>query len=88
MVSTQWSRTTKRLVAVGLVIVLLLLFYVFRALLPPVLLAVVLAYLLKPLADGLERRSKLPRTVAVFLVFLVLLLLLAIIAASLLATAK
>ena len=79
MVSTRWSRTTKRLVVVGVVIVLLLLLYVFRALLPPVLFAVVLAYLLKPLADALERRSRLPRTVAVLLVFLVLVLFLAII---------
>jgi predicted PurR-regulated permease PerM/phosphoglycolate phosphatase-like HAD superfamily hydrolase len=67
------------LVVVGLVIVLLLVLYVFRALLPPILLAVVLAYLLKPFADLLERRTRLPRTPAVIFVYLLLLLLISII---------
>jgi predicted PurR-regulated permease PerM/phosphoglycolate phosphatase-like HAD superfamily hydrolase len=77
MISTKWSQTTKRLVVVGLVIILLLVLFVFRALLPPVAIAVVLAYILKPFADFVERRAKLPRTLAVILVFVVLLLLLA-----------
>lgn len=77
MISTKWSQTTKRLVVVGLVIILLLVLFVFRALLPPVAIAVVLAYILKPFADFVERRAKLPRTLAVILVFLILLLLLA-----------
>jgi predicted PurR-regulated permease PerM/phosphoglycolate phosphatase-like HAD superfamily hydrolase len=77
--STEWSRTTKRLVVVGLVIILLLLLYIFRALLPPVAIALVLAYLLKPLADQVERRAKLPRALAVILVFLALLLIISII---------
>jgi predicted PurR-regulated permease PerM/phosphoglycolate phosphatase-like HAD superfamily hydrolase len=74
MVSAKWSRTTKRLVVVGLVVVLLLLFYIFRDLLPPVALALVLAYILKPLVDFLERRGRVPRTLATLLVFLLLLL--------------
>jgi predicted PurR-regulated permease PerM/phosphoglycolate phosphatase-like HAD superfamily hydrolase len=65
------------MVIVGLIILLLLTLYVFHALLAPLILAVVLAYLLKPLADLIERRAKLPRTLAVFLVFLILLLILA-----------
>jgi predicted PurR-regulated permease PerM/phosphoglycolate phosphatase-like HAD superfamily hydrolase len=77
--STEWSRTTKRLVVVGLVIILLILLYIFRALLPPIAIALVLAYLLKPLADQVERRTKLPRALAVAFVFLALLLLLSII---------
>ena len=36
MASTAWSPTTKRLIVIGLVIVLLLVLYVFRALLPPI----------------------------------------------------
>ncbi|NIV37933.1 MAG: AI-2E family transporter, partial [Anaerolineae bacterium] len=74
MPSTEWSRTTKRLVIVGLVIILLLIFYVFRGLLPPVAIALVLAYLLKPIADIAEKRTKLPRTLAVILIFLVILI--------------
>lgn len=79
MVSTQWSRTTKRLVIVGLIIVLLLLLYVFRQVVPPVAIALVLAYLLKPFADWVQKRLKVPRTLAVLLVFLVLLILFSII---------
>jgi predicted PurR-regulated permease PerM/phosphoglycolate phosphatase-like HAD superfamily hydrolase len=75
MVSTEWSRTTKRLVVVGLIIALLLAAYLFRALLPPVAIAMVLAYVLKPLVDLLERRAGLPRLLAVILVFLALLVL-------------
>jgi HAD superfamily hydrolase (TIGR01549 family) len=72
MVSTEWSRTTKRLVIVGLIIIFLLALYLFRALLPPVILAFVLAYLLKPLADWFERRTEVPRTLAVVVVYLAL----------------
>lgn len=73
MISTEWSRTTKRLVVVGLIIILLLALYLFRALLPPVILAFVLAYLLKPVADFVERRLDVRRTLAVVIVYLLLL---------------
>jgi HAD superfamily hydrolase (TIGR01549 family) len=79
MDSTNWSLTTKRLVIVGLVIVLLIGLYISRAILPPIALAVVLAFLLKPIVDYVDRRTKLPRAVAVLLVFLVVLLLLSLI---------
>jgi predicted PurR-regulated permease PerM/phosphoglycolate phosphatase-like HAD superfamily hydrolase len=77
MPSTKWGRTTKRLVIVGLVIVFLLVLYVFRDLLPPVALALVLSYLLKPIVDLAERRIKLSRTLATILIFLAILLLIA-----------
>ncbi|MGC9335008.1 MAG: AI-2E family transporter [Anaerolineae bacterium] len=79
MAPTEWSRTTKRLVVIGLIIVFLLVLYLFRALLPPVILAFVLAYLLKPLVDFLERRVEIPRTLAVVLVYLVLLMIIIVI---------
>jgi predicted PurR-regulated permease PerM/phosphoglycolate phosphatase-like HAD superfamily hydrolase len=82
MVSTEWSHTTKRLVVVGLVIILLLILFLLRALLPPIAIAGVLAYLLKPIVDFLERRTGLPRLLAVILVFIVLLLIIAIIPAT------
>jgi HAD superfamily hydrolase (TIGR01509 family) len=84
MASTAWSPTTKRLIVAGLVIVLLLVFYVFRALLPPVAIALVLAYILKPLADLIERRTKLPRTLSVIIVFVILLLIISTIPATVL----
>ncbi len=77
MVSTEWSRTTKRLVVIGLIIVLLLTLYLFRAIIPLVAIAIVLAYLLKPMVDYVERRGKLPRTLSVILVFLALILVIA-----------
>jgi predicted PurR-regulated permease PerM/phosphoglycolate phosphatase-like HAD superfamily hydrolase len=73
MISTEWSRTTKRLVIVGLILIFLLALYLFRALLPPVILAFILAYLLKPVVDFIERRLDVPRTLAVVLIYLVLL---------------
>ena len=72
MTTTEWSSTTKRLVIVGLIIILLLGLYLFRSLLPPIALATVLAFLLKPVADFVERRTRAPRTLAVVLVFLAL----------------
>jgi predicted PurR-regulated permease PerM/phosphoglycolate phosphatase-like HAD superfamily hydrolase len=79
MISTEWSRTTKRLIVVGLVIALLVALYRFRAILPPVVIAVILAYVLKPLVDRLERRAKMPRLLAVLLVFAALLVLVSLI---------
>lgn len=83
MPSVEWTRTTKRIVVVGLVIVFVLLLYLFRALLPSLLIATVLAYVLKPVADLLERRVRMPRLLAVILVFLALLALVATIPATL-----
>jgi len=82
MNSTEWSHTTKRLVVVGLILLFLLALYLFRILLPPLAIAMVLAYVLKPLADFIERRARLPRLLAVFLVFLMLLVILSIIPAT------
>ncbi len=79
MLSPRWSLTTKRLVVVGLIIILLLVLYVFRALLAPVAIALVLAYILKPFADLVERRARVSRTLAVLLVFLILLLAISVI---------
>jgi HAD superfamily hydrolase (TIGR01549 family) len=82
MVSSAWSSTTKRMIAVGLVVVLLLILYLFRSILLPIAIAAVLAYLLKPLADFLERRARLPRLLAVILVFLALLVVVSTIPAT------
>jgi HAD superfamily hydrolase (TIGR01549 family) len=82
MMSSEWSSTTKRMFAVGLVVVLLLLLYLFRSLLPLIAIAAVLAYLLKPVADFLERRARMSRLLAVILVFLALLLVVSTIPAT------
>ena len=84
MPSTEWAHTTKRIVVVGLVIIFLLSLYLFRAVLPSLLIATVLAYILKPIADILERRVRVPRTLAVLLVVIALLALIGTIPATLL----
>ncbi|MBN1660398.1 MAG: AI-2E family transporter [Anaerolineae bacterium] len=65
--------------AAGLFIILLLVLYLFRALIPPFAVAVLLAYIVKPVADRVERRLRLSRTLSVLLVYLVILVLIALV---------
>jgi predicted PurR-regulated permease PerM len=71
--SRPWSEPTKRWVVVGLIIAGAILLYMVRILLPPVILAVLLAYLLNPLVE-LLMRSRLSRTYATVLAYLILLI--------------
>lgn len=80
--SKPWSESTKRWVAVGLVVASSLLLYRVRSLLPPVILACLLAYLLTPIVD-LFKRLRLSRTKATVVTYLLLLLVIGL-AASLL----
>lgn len=82
MDSNSWSRTTKRIVVVSLFALLLVAVYLFRSVVPPAAVGFVLAYLLKPLVDGLQRHSGLPRTICILLIFIVLFLLIATIPAT------
>lgn len=71
--SKPWSESTKRWVVVGLVVGGSLLLYRVRSLLPPVILACLLAYLLTPVVD-LFKRVRLSRTKATVVTYLLLLL--------------
>jgi len=82
VVSKPWSEATKRWVAVGLVVAGALVVYRIRGLLPPVILACLLAYLLGPLV-GRFTRLRLSRTKATLVTYLLLLVALAV-AASIL----
>ncbi|MBN1137348.1 MAG: AI-2E family transporter [Anaerolineae bacterium] len=82
MGSSQWSRTTKLVTVVSLIVLLLLVLYLFRGIVLPVVMAVVLAYILKPLVDFLDRKAGLPRTLAALLVYATLLVALIIIVAA------
>lgn len=82
MGSSQWSRTTKLVIVVSLIVLLLLAFYLFRDILLPVIMAVVLAYILKPLVDFLDKRLGLPRTLAALLSSAILLVALVILVGS------
>ena len=80
--SKPWSEATKRWVVVGLIVAGALVVYRIRSLLPPVILACVLAYLLGPVVGRLTR-LRLSRTKATLVAYLLLLLALAV-AASIL----
>ncbi len=71
--SKPWSDITKRFVAFGLVLAGLAVLYRVRALLPPVILACLLAYLLNPVVDRLSR-LRLSRNAATGVTYVLLLL--------------
>jgi predicted PurR-regulated permease PerM len=72
-VSRPWSDTTKRWVALGLVLAGLAVLYRVRALLPPVILACLLAYLLSPVVDRLSH-PRISRNLATAITYVLLML--------------
>lgn len=68
-----WSDYTRRVI--GLLVLAAVLFVVWaaRGVLTPLVIALVLAFLIEPLVDGLNRRLKVPRFLAAVVVLLVLL---------------
>lgn len=71
-----WSSRTKIVVSLLLLAFGLFLIYRFSVVLPPLILAVILAYVLTPLVNRLQPRLRLPRVLVVFLVYLMLVLVL------------
>ena len=71
--SPPWSAATKRIVIIAFLVLVLLTLYRFRAILPLVIIPLVLAYALSPVVGLLERRTRIPRTLAVLLIYLALL---------------
>ena len=69
----QWNSRTKLTVSLLLLGLALYLLYRFSSILPPLILAVMLAYILTPLVGFFQLRLHLPRTLAIFLAYLVLL---------------
>jgi len=72
-VSKPWSESTKRWVVIGLVVASSVLLYRVRSLLPPVILAALLAYLLNPAVERLSR-LRMSRTSATLITYLIVLL--------------
>jgi predicted PurR-regulated permease PerM len=73
MVEPRWTDATKRMVVVVGVLIIMLLFYLGRSVLPTLLLAMVLAYILTPIVSWLNRRLRFPYTLATVSVYLLLL---------------
>ncbi|MEA3459063.1 MAG: AI-2E family transporter, partial [Chloroflexota bacterium] len=71
--SRKWSDSTKRWVIAGSALALALLIYRFRQIIPPFIIAVMLAYVLSPLASFLMAKTRLSRTWATVSIYLVLL---------------
>jgi len=69
----RWTETTKRMVVVTGVILVLILVYLTRATLLSLLVAAVLAYALYPLVAWLHRRLRFPHTVATVVIYVLLL---------------
>lgn len=82
-VSPRWSADTKRLVALFAVVLIGLAIYRFNFVIGPLAVAVLIAYLLGPIADYLEQRLRFRRGVAVVLILLALLALLVVLSALL-----
>ena len=75
--SPDWQPGTRLVVGVLLIVVAALLLYQLRQFLIPMTLALLMAYVLHPLAVRLQRRLRGPRWLAIGLIYLVLLLALA-----------
>lgn len=70
----RWSASTKRIVVVIILVVLALILYRFRAVIPPLVIAVLLAFILDPITDFLTDHLRLSRGMATTVVFLALIL--------------
>lgn len=73
-----WNQDTKRIVAIALVIATIVLVYLARGVIPQLVIAGVLAYLLQPMVGGLVKRGT-PRGLAAVLGLLLVLFVLAIV---------
>lgn len=70
---TRWSSVTKLVVLVTMLVIGAGLFLRFNASIPPLLIAFILAYLLKPPTDWIVRRTGMARGLAIILIFLIIL---------------
>jgi len=70
--STEWSKTTKYLVSIGLVILGLYLLYLSRSVVSLLIIASLVAFLLMPLVDFFNGPCRIPRGLSVLLAYLVL----------------
>ena len=70
----RWNTSTKRIVVVVLLVLLALVIYRFNAVIPPLMIAFLMAFILDPIVDFITARLHLSRGLAASLVFFVLIL--------------
>lgn len=73
-VGPEWSETTKRTVAIAGVLIGLFVLYISRSVLPFIVVAAILAFLLNPVVMFLHSRLRMPHWLAVVLTYLLLLI--------------
>lgn len=78
-----WPTSTKVVVSVALLVLAVYLLDRFSAAIAPLIIAIILAFVLKPLVDRIESRFQLPRGLATFLVYLALITVLIVLPAVL-----
>ncbi len=74
---SRWDRSTKRTVLVIMLVALVFIIYISRPVIPMVLIAAILAYLLNPLVN-LGQRLRIPRPVSTLAIYLLIIALLAL----------
>lgn len=72
---TSWSRPTKYIAGVGLVLLAIFILYISRSIIPLLILAALIAVLVRPVILWLHNRLNLPRGLAVGLVYLLVIIL-------------
>ncbi len=70
----RWSTSTKRSIIIIIVVLLALVIYRFRDVIPPLVIALLLAFILDPIADFIVDRLRFSRGLATTLIFLALIL--------------
>ena len=78
----RWSSTTKTIVILFVVVLASLLVYRFQDVIPPLVIALLLAFILDPIADFLANRLRLSRGLAAAIVILILIIAMAGVAAT------
>lgn len=68
----RWGASTKRIVVTVILVLLALVIYRFRDVIPPLVIAILLAFILDPIADFLTDRVHLSRGMATGLIFVIL----------------
>lgn len=74
--NTEWSKTTKHVVGIGLAIFGVYIIYLSRSVLTLVIIAALVAFLLMPIVDFFNNRFRMPRGLAVLLAYLILIVIL------------
>lgn len=70
--SPPWSRTTKVIVTVAAILLILWVTFRFQSLISQIVIAAILAYIMNPIAVLIDRRTRLKRTAGILILYLLL----------------